>query len=36
MTAQEFYLLYDACLPRDPRRTLDDEDYEALGAMLDD
>lgn len=35
MTPQEFYLLYDVRKPRDPNRTLSDEDYDELEAMLD-
>jgi len=35
MTVQEFYLLYDTTLPRDPHRTLSDEKYDELDAMLD-
>jgi hypothetical protein len=36
MSPAEFYLLYEARLPRDPRRTLSDEEYDELAAMLDD
>lgn len=35
MTLQEFYLLYETRKPRDPRRTLSDEVYAELHAMLD-
>lgn len=35
MTAQEFYLLYETRKPRDHRRTLSDEVYAELHAMLD-
>ncbi len=35
MTPQEFYLLYETRMPRDPRRTLSDEVYEDLHAKLD-
>lgn len=35
MTPAEFYRLYEARKPQDPRRTLSEEDYEELAAMLD-
>ena len=36
MTPQEYYLLHDARLPQDPNRTLSDETYDELNALLDD
>lgn len=36
MTPAEFYLLYETRKPQDPRRTLSDEEYDELHAMLDD
>ena len=35
MTPQEFYLLYETRVPKDPRRTLSDEEYAELEALLD-
>lgn len=35
MTPAEFYLLYETRLPRDPNRTLSDDEYDELAAMLD-
>lgn len=35
MTPQEFYLLHEARKPRDPRRTLSDETFDELEAILD-
>ncbi len=35
MTPAEFYLIYETRLPRDPKRTLSDETYDELNALLD-
>ncbi len=40
MTVPEFYLLYETRVPREdsssnPKRTLTDEEYDELSAMLD-
>ncbi len=35
MTPQEFYLLYEVWTPQDPNRSLSEETYSELEAMLD-
>jgi hypothetical protein len=35
MTPGEFYLLYETKVPRDPGRTLSDEEYDELATLLD-